>query len=229
MIAIIRRMTDPLSNIPSQVDTLLLDLDGTLLDLVYDTNFWLEILPEHYGAARGLSAEEARAQILPRMRAWEGTLPWYSVDHWSHELDFDIVALKQRFPGRIAWLPGAREFLQRQRTLGRRLVLATNSHPKTLALKNEHTQLRAHLDEVHSSHDFGAPKEDPAFWRRFQGKVGFDPARSAFLDDNHAVLRAAQAFGIAHPIAITNPDSSRPPQAPPAGIAWVAAVAHLDL
>jgi len=224
----IRAMPQPLAKIPAGVDTLLLDLDGTLLDLAYDTHFWLEILPEHYGAARGLTPDEARAEILPRMRAWEGTLPWYCVDHWSRELDFDVVALKHRFPERIAWLPGAREFLARQRALGRRLVLATNSHPSTLALKDERTQLRAHLDAVHSSHEFGAPKEDPAFWRGFRERVAFDPARTAFLDDNLAVLRAGREAGIAHPIAITDPDSSRPRREPPPDFDWVEAVAQLD-
>ena len=221
-------MSAPLARIPAGVDTLLLDLDGTLLDLAYDTHFWLEILPEHYGASRGLTPDEARAQILPRMRAWEGTLPWYCVDHWSRELDFDVVALKERFPERIAWLPGAREFLARQRALGRRLVLATNSHPSTLALKDRHTRLSEHLDAVHSSHEFGAPKEDPAFWRAFRARVPFDSARTAFLDDNPAVLKAAKAAGIAHPIAITDPDSSRLRRDPPEGFDWVDAVARLD-
>jgi len=221
-------MPGPLAKIPAGVDTLLLDLDGTLLDLAYDTHFWLEILPEHYGAAHGLTADEARAQILPRMRAWEGTLPWYCVEHWSRELDFDVVALKHRFPERIAWLPGAREFLVRQRALGRRLVLATNSHPATLALKDERTQLRQYLDAVHSSHEFGAPKEDPAFWRGFRAEVRFDPLRTAFLDDNLTVLRAGRDAGIAHPIAITDPDSSRPRRGPPPDFDWVEAVARLD-
>ena len=221
-------MSAPLAKIPDGVDTLLLDLDGTLLDLAYDTHFWLEILPEHYGRARGWTADEARAQILPRMRAWQGTLPWYCVDHWSRELDFDVVALKRRFPGKISWLPGAREFLARQRALGRRLVLATNSHPSTLALKDEHTRLSDHLDAVHSSHEFGAPKEDPEFWRGFRAAVPFDRARTAFLDDNLEVLRAGRDAGIAHPIAITDPDSSRPRREPPPDFAWVQAVADLD-
>jgi putative hydrolase of the HAD superfamily len=217
-----------LTKIPAGVETLLLDLDGTLLDLAYDTHFWLEILPQHYGEARGLTLEEARDAILPRMKAWEGTLPWYSVEHWSRVLDFDVVALKRRFPERIAWLPGARQFLARQRALGRRLVLATNSHPHTLQLKDERTGLRDHLDEVYSSHEFGAPKEDAAFWRGFRARVHFEPATTAFLDDNLSVLQAARAAGVAHPIAITDPDSSRPRRAPPVEFDWVEAVSHLD-
>jgi putative hydrolase of the HAD superfamily len=221
-------MSTPLTKIPATVDTLLLDLDGTLLDLAYDTHFWLEILPEHYGLQHGLTAAQALDIILPRMRAFEGTLPWYCVEHWSAALQMDVVALKRRFPERIGWLPGAREFLARQRALGRRLVLATNSHPETLRLKDEQTDLRQHLDAMYSSHEFGAPKEDPLFWSGFRAREPFDPARTAFLDDNLAVLRAGREAGIAHLIAITNPDSSRRPRDPPADFAWVSAVADLD-
>ena len=34
--------------LPDHIDTLLLDLDGTLLDLAFDTHFWLEVVPEYY-------------------------------------------------------------------------------------------------------------------------------------------------------------------------------------
>jgi 5'-nucleotidase len=184
-------------------------------------------VPEHYGAARGLTAEQALAAILPRMRESEGTLPWYCLDHWSRTLGMDLAALKRRFPERIGWLPGAREFLARQRALGRRLVLATNSHPVTLGIKDGQTGLSRLLDAVHSSHEFGAPKEDPRFWERFRAAVPFDPARTAFIDDNIAVLRAARAAGIAFPIAITDPDSSRPARPPCVEFPSVASVALL--
>lgn len=221
-------MLHPLRKIPAEVDTLVLDLDGTLLDLAYDTHFWLELLPAHYGQLHGLTPAQALDVILPRMRAWEGTLAWYSIDAWSQALGMDVAALKRRFPERIGWLPGAREFLERQRAAGRRLVLATNSHPATLRLKEEQTGLSRYLDAVHSSHEFGAPKEDAAFWENFRAREPYDPARTAFIDDNPAVLRAARAAGIALPIAVTDPDSSRPRREPPPGFAWVAAVADLE-
>ena len=49
----------------------------------------------------------------------------------------DIRALKQDVAHGIRWLPGAREFLQRVRLLGKRLVLITNAHPATLAIKDQ--------------------------------------------------------------------------------------------
>ena len=177
--------------LPDQIDTLLLDLDGTLLDLAFDTHFWLEVVPEYYGAARGMSGPEAlEKEIQPRLRDAEGTLNWYCLDHWSRMLELDLSVIKSQHDERIAWLPGAQDFLRRQRARGRRLVLATNSHPETLRIKDEKVGVRPFLDAMYSSHEFGAPKEHAEFWLRFQTAAAYEPARAAFIDDNPKVLAA---------------------------------------
>ena len=214
--------------IPDHIETLLLDLDGTLLDLAFDTHFWLEVVPAYYGAARGLSAQDAlQKEIFPRLRAAEGTLNWYCLDYWSRMLELDLSTIKSEHDERIAWLPGAQDFLRRQRAAGRRLVLATNSHPETLRIKDEKVGVRPFLDAMHSSHAFGAPKEHAEFWERFRAAEPYDPARTAFIDDNPAVLAAARAAGIDCVIAVTHPDSSRPPREPPTGFVHVSAVADI--
>jgi len=198
--------------IPANVDTLLLDLDGTLLDLAFDNHFWMEIVPATYGRKHGLSTQQALDTIRPLMASVEHTLPWYCLDHWARTLDLDLSTLKMEHAGRIGWLPGARDFLLRQRAYGRRLVLATNSHPETLRIKDAQTGVTGLLDAAYSSHRFGAPKEDPRFWAAFRQEVNFDPARTAFVDDSIIVLRAARAAGIAHLIAVSHPDRSQPPR-----------------
>ena len=214
--------------LPDHINTLLLDLDGTLLDLAFDTHFWLEVVPEYYGRRLGISGEQAlREQIQPRLRDAEGTLNWYCLDFWSRMLDLDLSAIKSQHDERIAWLPGAREFLARQRAAGRRLVLATNSHPETLRIKDQKVDIRPHLDAMYSSHQFGAPKEFAEFWLRLAAAEPFDPARTAFIDDSPKVLHAARSAGIACVIAVTHPDSSRPPRVAPEGFAHVAAVAQI--
>lgn len=215
--------------IPEHIDTLLLDLDGTLLDLAFDTHFWLEVVPEYYGRARGLTARQALEQeIQPKLRNAEGTLNWYSLDYWSQVLELDLSAIKSEHDQRIAWLPGAQDFLRRQRAAGRRLVLATNSHPETLRIKDRKVGIRPFLDAMYSSHEFDAPKEYAEFWLRLRRAVGYDPRRTAFIDDNPKVLDAARAAGIALAIAVTDPDSSRPARQPPAGYPHVPAVALIE-
>jgi len=200
---------------PSQwdhIDTVLLDMDGTVLDLAFDNHFWLSHVPEAWARQRSLTVQQALQELKGRFRACEGTLNWYCVDYWSRELELDIPALKERHSERIGWLPGAREFLQKVRALGKRLVLITNSHPKTLAIKDARTQVISHFDAGFSSHIFGAPKEEMQFWREFAKVEQFDPARSLFVDDSLPVLRAARAAGIALIYAVHRPDTHAPPR-----------------
>jgi 5'-nucleotidase len=192
------------------IDTVLLDLDGTLLDLAFDNQFWLETIPVAYAASRSMTAEEARAALAPRFRACEGTLAWYCIEHWSRELGLDIVALKRACASRIAWLPGAKEFLRRLRARGKRLVLLTNAHPQTLRIKDEQTGVTEYFDATFSSHEFGAPKESPHFWDAVRAREPFDPQRSLFVDDSPAVLRAARIAGLRWIYGVRRPDSSRP-------------------
>ena len=91
-----------------RIDTVLLDLDGTLLDLEFDNHFWQTRVPEVWGVQRGLDLQQARAVLAPRFTAREGTLEWYCEDYWSRELGLDIAALTRGEAERIRWLPGAR-------------------------------------------------------------------------------------------------------------------------
>jgi len=191
----------------AHIDTVLLDLDGTLLDLAYDNHFWLEIVPAAYAAARLKTLEAARMEIAPLFRACEGTLPWYCIDHWSRELDLDIEALKRANTQRIAWLPGAKDFLLRMRSAGKRVVLLTNSHPRVLRIKDENTGVLDYFDAAFTSHEFGVPKESAQFWGAVRAVEPFDAERSLFADDSPPVLRAAQNAGIRWVYGVRRPDS----------------------
>jgi putative hydrolase of the HAD superfamily len=198
-----------------QIDTVLFDLDGTLLDLSFDNHLWREIVPAAYAAARSLTPEEARAHLRSCLRARAGTLDWYCMDYWSRELDLDVTALHRAHAPRIVWLPGARETLLGLKARGKRLVLITNSHPRTLQVKDESVGVRRYFDAVFSSHQFGAAKEDARFWASVRKVEPFDPERTLFVDDNAAVLQAARAAGIRFVYAMCHPDSSRPPREHP--------------
>jgi len=192
----------------SAIDTVLLDLDGTLLDLAFDNHFWLEVIPAAYAAAQGLSVEAAHAALRPRFRAHEGTLNWYCAEHWSRELGLDVTAHTRAAAERVSWLPGARECLLSLRAHGKRLVLLTNCHPAVLAIKDEQTQVTALVHAVVSSHRVGAPKEAAQFWEGVQAHVSFEAGRSLFVDDSPPVLKAARAAGIRWVYGVSRPDSS---------------------
>ena len=65
------------------------------------------------------------------------------------------------------------------------------------------------LDQIVCAHDLGLPKEDPGFWPRLRECAEFERARTLFVDDSLAVLRSAQAYGIAHLLTILLPDSQQ--------------------
>ena len=196
----------------ADIDTVLLDMDGTLLDLHFDNHFWLELVPQRYAQLRRLSLEQARAVLTPKFAAQQGTLNWYCTDFWSRELDLDIAQLKREVGHQVRFLDGALEFLTTLRAWGKQLALVTNAHRDSLHVKAGRTELSNYFDRVTSSHDFGAPKEHPHFWTTLSNELSFDRRRTLFVDDSLAVLRAAHAHGIQHLVTITQPDSTLPPR-----------------
>lgn len=194
------------------IETVFLDMDGTLLDLNFDNQFWQEHVPLRYGEKHGLDTEKAKQEIFPRFKQAEGTMEWYCLDYWSQELDLDIVELKREIDHLIALHPYVIDFLDAVRRSKRRLVLVTNAHIKSLDLKMQKTQLQGHFDCLICSHDFGLPKEEVQFWQRLQQKEPFDPNKTLLVDDSLPVLRSAKLYGFAHLLSVHQPDTQRPPK-----------------
>jgi GMP/IMP 5'-nucleotidase len=180
----------------AHIDTVCLDLDGTLLDQAYDNHIWRDLVPQRFAVANSMEMHAAYAEIARRFAERSGTLDWYCIDYWSKNLGIDIGALHREVRSHVAWLPGAREFLAHMRATGKRLLLLTNSHPIALAVKHEQTGVLDLLDKSVTSHDFGYPKEDARFWQAAVSQLGFEPRRSLFADDNSKMLAAASAAGV---------------------------------
>jgi len=197
-----------------EIDTVLLDMDGTLLDLHFDSHFWLEHLPKRYVELHQLDeASQARLtkeQLIARITDMQGTLSWYSLAYWSRELGVDIVALKREVQHLIGLRSDALDFLTWLKEAHPRVVLATNADRASLALKLPLTGLENYLDAIISSEDVGAAKEEQAFWFALQEREPFDPARTLFIDDNPHVLESAREFGVKHLLGIKQPNSQRP-------------------
>lgn len=197
-----------------RVDTVLLDMDGTLLDLNFDDYFWLEHVPQRWAEKHGTEAAAARERLLSQYRRLEGTLDWYCIDFWSRELGLDIMSLKYEVDHLIAVQPGVPEFLAEARVAGKRCVLVTNAHGGSLGLKMQRTGLAAHLDGIVCAHDLGLPKEDPGFWIRLMQVEPFAPARTLLVDDSLPVLRSAEGFGIGFLLSVSRPNTRRAEREP---------------
>lgn len=191
------------------IDTVLLDMDGTLLDLHFDNYFWLTHLPQRYAEIRQIDLPSAKSELEQHIRQHEGTLKWYCLEYWSDVLQLDIRSLKVEIKEKIAVRPQVEEFLTRLRKLNKKTVLITNAHPQSLSLKLEVTAIDRWLDLVISSHEFQQPKEAQAFWNQLQLREHFDPQRTLFIDDTVRILDSAKQFGIQHLLCIHQPDSQQ--------------------
>ncbi|MCF2859949.1 GMP/IMP nucleotidase [Pseudoalteromonas sp. SMS1] len=201
----------------SNIDTVLLDMDGTLLDLHFDNHFWLEIIPKAHAAKQGISLEQARADILARYDAVMGQIEWYCLDYWQAQLQLPIMELKREIQDLISVREDVPEFLKALKMAGKELILLTNAHPDSLSLKIERTQLSGtqfdgYLDSVISTHQYGVSKESQSLWHQVQADLQFDKTRTLFVDDSLSVLAAARQYGIGHLLAIENPDSQQAPR-----------------
>jgi putative hydrolase of the HAD superfamily len=211
----------------SQIETVCLDMDGTVLDLRFDNFFWLEEVPRRYGAHRGLDAAAALDALQPRLEAVRGTLDWYCVEYWSRELALDVVALKREHRQWIRFLPGAMHFLAHVRALGKRVLLTTNAHPATLAIKDQQVGLSAHFDALVSAHALGVPKESDDFWPRLVQSESLALESTLFVDDSPAVIEAACAAGVGWVYQVLQPDSTLPVRSAPDRVRGIPSLADL--
>jgi putative hydrolase of the HAD superfamily len=193
-----------------KIDTVLLDMDGTLLDLNFDNHFWNEFVPLKFAEKNGISLTLAKQQLKPQFKRMEGRLEWYCLDYWSQELQLDITGLKAEISRLISVLPHVTEFLEKLQQTSKKVLLVTNAHPYSLELKMEKTCLQLYFDEIISSHDLGAPKERREFWELLLQKHVFDINTTLLIDDSVSVLKAAQLYGIKYLISISKPDSKMP-------------------
>jgi putative hydrolase of the HAD superfamily len=193
----------------SSIDTVLLDMDGTLLDLHFDNYFWQDLLPARFAELNRQPTDEARRILVERFDSERGNLNWYCVDYWSRELNLDIAALKKEIAHMVSLRPFVHEFLQALKSSGREVWLVTNAHRKSLQIKMHQTGIDHYFDKLLVSHEHGAPKEDPQFWHALHALHPFNPARTLFVDDTASVLQSAQQFGIAHLLTLLQPDSKQ--------------------
>ena len=188
----------------------MLDMDGTILDLAYDSFIWLDLVPKEYAKKLNITLDEATVILHKHFVSLQGSLKWYCLDHWSELLGIDILLLHEGERSRIRYLSGAQKFLEVMKQSDIRILLVSNSHRDILELKIEETGLDNYFDGIYISHDFKVPKENRLFWVGLKSIEEFDLSKTIFIDDTPKVLRAAKEFGIESIFQVTDPDSNQP-------------------
>ena len=193
-----------------EIDTVFLDLDGTLLDKYFDDYFWQEFVPEVFARENRVDKAVARVKLLGTYKKVENTLEWTDLDYWSNELGLDIPLLKREISHLIALRPQVIEFLEYLNEHRKETYLVTNAHPKTLEVKLEKIDITKHFTAIFCSKEIGAAKEQPEFWTGLQELLPFNRNRTLFVDDTERVLQSARNYGLSHLIHIAQPSSQLP-------------------
>ena len=194
-----------------QIDDVLLDMDGTLLDRHFDNFFFEEELPRRYAAMQGLTFEAARDRLMAMYRSVEGELAWTDLHYWTKRVGIDIVAMHKELDYLIGFLPGAEAFLSELRGRGKRIIVLTNAHQAGVAVKSAKTGLNRHVDRIVDAFEVGYLKMRPEYWPACQELVGFNPTKSLYVDDDESCLGAARQFGISGIVHSAKSSSQLPP------------------
>ena len=189
------------------IETVLLDMDGTLLDLHFDNHFWLTHVPMRYAEKHDMPHEEANKHLMCRYTEVRGSLNWYCVDFWTRELSLDIEQLKHDMADKISIRPDVVAFLSWLNKNKKRVVLVTNAHPASLNLKMDKTNLHVHFDKIINAHEIGMAKENEGFWEKLQSIESYNKKNTLLIDDNLEVLDSAHEYGIRYCLGIQQPDS----------------------
>jgi putative hydrolase of the HAD superfamily len=198
----------------SQIQTVLLDMDGTILDLHFDNHFWLTHLPNVYAQENQISKRQAWEFLEPLLTKHQATLNWYCVNFWSEQLNLDIMQHKNDVAHKIGYRPAAEKFLQHCQQHVNDFRLVTNGHREVLDLKIERTKLDQYFNQMICSHELGWPKEKIQYWQQLHEMSPYDPATTLFVDDSEAVLDSAKEYGIAYVFSIAQPDSTKQREIP---------------
>lgn len=194
----------------TKIKTVLLDMDGTLLDLHFDNYFWHEYLPQCWAKKHTVSLQQAKAHLMPIFKQEEGTLQWYCLDYWSERLEMNMIELKNAIKHKIKTRPDTIDFLNFLKSNNKTIVMVTNAHPDLIQMKFFETNIAQYFHNVISSHILGIEKENVEFWHKLADEVAFDKSDTVLIDDNINVLSSAREYGIGNLISIKRPDSQKP-------------------
>ncbi len=200
----------PLSINWHDIDDVLLDMDGTLLDRHFDNFFFEEELPRRYAVLHGHSFEDARDRLMAMYRSVEGELAWTDLQYWTKRVGIDVVAMHRELGHMIGFLPGAEAFLVELKRQKKRVTILTNAHQAGVDVKTARTGLEHRVDRIVNAFEVGYLKMRPEYWPNCQRLVGFDPKRSLYIDDDENCLVAARHFGIAQIVHSSKSSSQLP-------------------
>jgi len=185
------------------IECLLIDMDGVILDNAYDNDFWQNQIPEVIADSKGIAFDAAKRLAIQIFNYKKNTKDWYDVDYWSNMLDIDIEAQKrsEKSFSRISLYDGVIDTLNvlKNKT---KMILITNAHRKTLNIKLEKYNLTPYFDEMVCAHELHYVKEDIQLWYMLRSKYRLDYEKTLLVEDTINNINVGLSAGISGAIYV---------------------------
>lgn len=185
------------------IECLLIDMDGVILDNAYDNDFWQNQIPEVIADSKGIAFDDAKRLAIQIFNYKKNTKDWYDVDYWSNMLDIDIEAQKrsEKSFSRISLYDGVIDTLSvlKDKT---KMILITNAHRKTLNIKLEKYNLTPYFDEMVCAHELNYVKEDIQLWYMLRSKYRLDYEKTLLVEDTINNINVGLSAGISGAIYV---------------------------
>ena len=185
------------------IECLLIDMDGVILDNAYDNDFWQNQIPEVIADSKGIAFDDAKRLAIQIFNYKKNTKDWYDVDYWSNMLNIDIEAQKrsEKSFSRISLYDGVIDTLSvlKNKT---KMILITNAHRKTLNIKLEKYNLTPYFDEMVCSHELNYVKEDIQLWYMLRSKYRLDYEKTLLVEDTINNINVGLSAGISGAIYV---------------------------
>ncbi|MDC0984921.1 HAD hydrolase-like protein [Gammaproteobacteria bacterium] len=185
------------------IECLLIDMDGVILDNAYDNDFWQNQIPEVIADSKGIEFDDAKRLAIQIFNYKKNTKDWYDVDYWSNMLSIDIEAQKrsEKSFSRISLYDGVIDTLSvlKNKT---KMILITNAHRKTLNIKLEKYNLTPYFDEMVCAHELNYVKEDIQLWYMLRSKYRLDYEKTLLVEDTINNINVGLSAGISGAIYV---------------------------
>ena len=185
------------------IECLLIDMDGVILDNAYDNDFWQNQIPEVIADSKSIAFDDAKRLAIQIFNYKKNTKDWYDVDYWSNMLDIDIEAQKrsEKSFSRISLYDGVIDTLSvlKNKT---KMILITNAHRKTLNIKLEKYNLTPYFDEMVCAHELNYVKEDIQLWYMLRSKYRLDYEKTLLVEDTINNINVGLSAGISGAIYV---------------------------
>lgn len=197
-----------------KIDTVLLDMDGTLIDQHHEDVFWGTMVPEAYARKHGISVKEAEGIVFGKYDAKKCHLDWGNIDAWEKDLGMKLWKMRRRIKPFIRLHPHTARFLRFLKRRGKKVYLVSSAPRSAIDFELAHTKIGKYFDGIYTQTDIGKSKHDGLFWKRLQRKLKFDRHRTLLAEDNEGIARAAKKFGMKYVIFKSKSSSRKPPYIP---------------